>query len=171
MHEEIELIKPLRGRFAYAEDEGFRVVFRRADGALASGLAWGGTALVLAITVATLLQEDANGIAWMIGGLIDFAAIYAMHAVRVGLSRGGISVDGAERRIFLPEGAELVFERLHAVSVRPAGAEAELVIAHDGGELRFGLRPAAEVEVAAQAVARVAEVPRVPWSEGLAASA
>jgi len=162
----------LRGRFAFAEDEGFRVVFRRADGALAAALAWGASLAVVAATVALLLQEPAfNAIAWMIGGLIDFAALWVIHALRRGLAKGGVSVDGAERRIFLPEGAELVFERLTHLSVRPAGAEAELVVFFDGGALRFGERPAAEVERAAQAVERVAEIPRVPWQESAAAPA
>lgn len=165
MPDDIELIAPLRGRFAFAEDEGFRVVFRRADGAPAAVLAWTATAVVLAATVATLLQEPAfDGLAWMIAGIVDFALVYAIHAVRLGLAKGGISVDGAERRVFLPEGAELVFERLRCVSVRQAGARAELVLVHEGGELRFGERPAAEVEASAQAVARVAEVPLVPWA-------
>ncbi|WP_373045499.1 hypothetical protein [Vulgatibacter sp.] len=168
---EHELLRPLRGRFALAEDEGFRVVFRRADGALAAGLAWAATALVLGITLATLLQEGAsNPVAWMIAGLVDFTLIYVAHALRRGLSRGGISVDGSERRIFLPEGAEIVFERLRCVSVRPAGARAELVVVHDTGVFGFGERPAAEVEVAAQAVARVTELARVPWADAGAAA-
>lgn len=172
MQDEIELIRPPRGRFAFADDEGFRVVFRRADGTRAAVLAWVATALVAGITLATLLQEPAfNAIAWMIAGLVDFAAIYAIHAVRKGLAKGGIDVDGAERRVFLPQGAELGFDHLRCVSVRPAGAQAELVLVHAGGEIRFGTRPAAEVEVAAQAVARVAEVPRVPWAEGLSLAA
>jgi hypothetical protein len=172
MQDDDQLLPPLRGRFAYAEDEGFRVIFRRADGALPSAIAWTATAVVLAITAASLLQEpEFNGIAWMIGGLIDFAAIYVIHALRSGLSRGGLTVDGSERRIFLPEGAEVVFERLLHISVRPAGDGAELVIFHDTGELRFGVRPAAEVEVAAQAVARVGEIPRVSWTEAAGALA
>ena len=167
-----EILLQLRGRFAFVEDEGFRVVFRRADGALARALAWGASVAVVAITVALLLQEaEFNRIAWMIGGLIDFAALWVIHALHRGLSKGGLSVDGAERRIFLPEGAELVFERLTHLAVRPAGASAELVIFFDGGALPFGDRPAAEVEKAARAVARVAEIPLVPWQEGAAALA
>lgn len=150
------------GRFAFAEDEGFRVVFRRADGTPALVAFWLATLAVLGVTLAALLREpEFNGLAWGIAGLIDFTAIYVFHALRKGASRGGLIVDGAERRVFLPQGAELTFERLRCVGVRALGERAELVLVHDAGEIAFGPRPAAEVELAATAVSRVAEVPLV----------
>lgn len=173
MNADEHLLPPLRGRFAFDADEGFRVVFRRADRGSANALAWGATLLVVGATLASLLaDEGAGAIAWMIAGLVDFAAIYVIFALRAGLSKGGVSVDGAERRVFLPEGAELAFERLRCVSVRQAGAgRAELVLVHDAGALAFGPRPADEVEQAAPAVARVAEIPLVPWEAAGAAIA
>lgn len=171
VEEEIELIQVPRGRFALVEDEGFRVVFRRADVGAANAAALGAAALVVGLTLLALLREpEFNALAWMIAGLCDFAALYVIHALRTGLATGGISVDGAERRVFLPRGAELAFERLRHVAIEPHGAEAELVLFHDGGAIRFGRRPAAEVAVAARAVARVAEVPLLPWGEATAAS-
>jgi hypothetical protein len=151
------------GRFAFVADEGYRVVFRRADGALAWALFWVGTALTLGITWAVLQQEPAfSWRPWGIAGLVDFAIIYTLFAMRRGLSRGGLIVDGSERRVFLPEGAELRFEHLRAVEVEPRGGRAELTLVLDEGTIPFGPRPAAEVAQAAEALARVGEIPLRP---------
>lgn len=172
MHDEDALLSPISGRFAFAEDEGFRVVFRRVDGLAATALAWFLAAVVVGVTLHSLLGDPGtNGIAWMIAGLVDFAALYVIFTVRRMLSTGGISVDGAERRIFLPAGAELVFERLHFVTVRPASGGSELVVFHDGGTLDFGVRPEEETARAAEMVARVAEIPLLSWEEAQLAAA
>ena len=171
-HPDELLLPPLRGRFAFAEDEGFRVTFRRADGAGATALAWALALAVVGVTLRSLLGDpDTNGIAWMIGGLVDFAALYVIFTVRRMVSTGGISVDGAERRIFLPAGAEMVFERLHCVTGRPAARGAELAVVHDTGTLDFGVRPEDETRRAAELVARVTELPLVPWETARAEAA
>lgn len=158
---DIETVDPRAlGQFALALDDGFRVVFRRADGTGPLAAFWIASALVVAITLAALLGEpEFSPVAWGIAGLMDFAAIYVFHALRKGLSRGGLIVDGAERRVFLPQGAEMSFDDLREVVVVVDGAKGELILVHGTGAIAFGPRPLEEVRTAAAAVARVGEIP------------
>lgn len=158
---EVEVMKPRAlGHFALALDDGFRVVFRRADGALPLAAFFIASAIVVAITLSALLDEpEFSPVAWGLAGLMDFAAIYVFHALRKGLSRGGLIIDGAEKRIFLPQGAEMTFDGLREVVVTVDGNRGELHLVHDGGSIAFGPRPLAEVRTAAAAVARVGEIP------------
>lgn len=158
---EVEIGDPRAlGQFALALDDGFRVVFRRADGTGPLAAFWIASALVVAITLSALLQEpEFSPVAWGLAALMDFAAIYVFHALRKGLSKGGLIVDGAERRVFLPQGAEMSFDDLREVVVVLDGAKGELILVHGTGAIAFGPRPLDEVRIAAAAVARVGEIP------------
>ncbi|HEY0840558.1 MAG TPA: hypothetical protein VGD74_10270 [Vulgatibacter sp.] len=149
---------PVReGRYAFAGDEIFRAVFRSGDRAkLAAGFVVSSLAVV-GLTLRVLLQEPSFvPLAWGIAGIVDVAAIWALHIVRKNLERGDLVVDASEKRVFLGRGAELSFHALRSLRI---DGEA-LVLDHDSGILRLRLPPG-EAREAAVVVSRLIELPVV----------
>ncbi|AKU91305.1 hypothetical protein [Vulgatibacter incomptus] len=148
------------GRYVFDADDGFRVVFRPADRWRLLAAFVVTSLAIVGFTVAILLREPKfEPLAWGIAATGDFAVICALHIVRMGLAKGRIAVDAAEQRIFLPQGAEVAFDRLRSLKLTRRGGLAEIVLVHEEGLIRFGARPAAESELAAAAIARITGLP------------
>lgn len=149
----------LPGRWALTEDEGFRVVFRRADRGRAFAVYTVGSVVVVAGTIALLLREPFSAGAIVAAVVVDAVLISVLRMGRRIFAPGPFIVDGSEKRFFFPGGADLEFRALQGIRVRRAGQFAELSLVLDVEELRLGPRPLAEVERAAAAVARLTGAP------------
>lgn len=149
----------LPGRWALSADEGFRVIFRRADRGRAFAVFAVGTVLVVGGTLALLLGEPFDPRAWVAALVVDAVLISVLGAARRMFTTGPFIVDGSEKRLFFPGGSDLEFRAIRGIRVRRAGPIAELSLVLDVEELRLGSRPAEEVERAAAAVARLTGAP------------
>ncbi len=148
------------GRYAFAADDGFRVVFRPTNRGRGFALFALASLVIIGFTLRLLLREPRfDPLAWGIAGLLDFAAIFSLHIVRRALATGRLIVDGAEARIFLSGGAEVRFDRLRSLHVVRQGAIAHLCLLHEEGMIRVGPRPVDEIERAAAAVSRIVGLP------------
>jgi hypothetical protein len=153
----------LQGRFYFQVDEGFQVVFRSQRGRwihLAFPLA--SLAVVVAIFVLVLREGAPTALTWLVASLFALAAIVVLYLLRNAWDPGPVVVDGSMRRITLPRGAEVPFERVRGVATEVGGTRPLVRIHLEDGELLLWQRRQEDARRAGEAVARLigAEPPR-----------
>lgn len=115
--------------------------------------------VLVTIFVLVLREGSPTALTWLVASLFGLAAIVVLFLLRNAWDPGPVVVDGSMRRITLPRGVEIPFERIEAVRCEGAGARPSIRIHLDDGELLLWQRRPEDARRAGEAVARLVGLP------------